>query len=155
MAHGVVVAVEGDIERAVGDGLALLDPGHLRGEAGGERFAAPENADEHDVLRALIALHDLVGDARQRPAHLARVHHLSFRRRHFRLFPSARAKTPPADGEAGGVRFACTRRHPLLGLGTPSGHPWRERRHGVTRKLGSRSLPASPDGSSKGSAIRS
>ena len=70
-----VVAVERDVERAV-DGLAVLERRDRRGQAPRQRNAARVQADEHDVLGAVIALDDLVRDASQRPAEIGGVEDL-------------------------------------------------------------------------------
>src|SRR2546425_6666979 len=64
-AHVEVIPVEGDVERADGQGGAV-DAGDLRGQPLGQRHAAGAQAHEGQVLGAGVALQDLVGDADQR-----------------------------------------------------------------------------------------
>ena len=66
-AHVHVVAVEGDVDLAEGELLAraLLDE---PAEALRDRHAARVDADERDRVEVLVALDDLVRDARERPA---------------------------------------------------------------------------------------
>ncbi len=56
-----VVAVEADVERADRN-LGALDLEDLRGEYLGERRPSGHDADEREVLRALVGLEDLVRD---------------------------------------------------------------------------------------------
>ena len=73
-AEADVVAVEGDVERADRDLTAfeLLDGG---GQAAGDRGPAGVEADEDEVVGAVVALDDLVGDAGVGPAQVAGVEH--------------------------------------------------------------------------------
>ena len=52
--------------------LELLDRGS---EPAGDRETTRVQADEHDALRAVVALHDLVGDAGVRPTEVGGVEH--------------------------------------------------------------------------------
>ena len=60
-AEADVVAVEGDVERADGH-VDVLELGDGVGQAAGDGEAPGVEADEHDVVGAVVALHDLVGD---------------------------------------------------------------------------------------------
>ena len=65
-----VVAVEGDVERA--DRRRRCPRSRLRASASrcGERHAAGLQADQHDVVEAVVALDDLVGHAGDGPLHV-------------------------------------------------------------------------------------
>ena len=73
--QGEVVAVEGDVQRAHGQLRPLLLRDQ-RADALRQRHAPALDADEHQVLRALIALDDLVRDALDGAAHRRLVHDL-------------------------------------------------------------------------------
>ena len=71
--RGEVIAVEADVELAEGhrrafDGLDLLS------EALGEQVAARDDADDGDVVGALVRLEDLMRDARERTLDFVSVH---------------------------------------------------------------------------------
>ena len=68
--HPQVVAVHGHVERADRD-VVPLDGGDPLGDALGERHAAAGDAQQDQVLGALVALEDLVGDAGQGPVDVA------------------------------------------------------------------------------------
>ena len=72
-----VVAVEADVERADLH-LAVLDLCDLVGEQAGDLRAAAHDAHEGDVVHPLVALHDLVRDAREGPVERLLVHDASF-----------------------------------------------------------------------------
>ena len=61
VSNRVIVAIERDVETAVGDG-PLLDPFDRPRKPRRKRLAPAHNADQYDVFRALIPLHDFVGD---------------------------------------------------------------------------------------------
>ena len=67
-----VVAVHRDVERPARDGRAL-DGGDALGDPLGERHAARRDAEQDEVVGALVALEDLVGDAAQCAGDVARV----------------------------------------------------------------------------------
>ena len=67
-----VVAVHRDVERPARHGGAL-DGGDPLGDPLGERDAARRDAEQDEVVGALVALEDLVGDAAQGPGDVARV----------------------------------------------------------------------------------
>ncbi len=69
-----VVAVEGDVERADGELLAL-HPLDLLGQPLGQRQAAGADADQAQVADIRMALEQLAGHAPQDPFHFARVEH--------------------------------------------------------------------------------
>lgn len=54
---------------------AALGAGDELGEAAGERHAAVRDAEQDEVLGAVVALEDLVGDAGQGTADLLRAQH--------------------------------------------------------------------------------
>src|SRR5690606_14232947 len=84
------------------------------GQALGDRHAARVDADEAEVRDALVALHDLVSDALQRPLHLGGAHEgrlegqvgvVYGRVRHVLSFPASRDRlkgssecTAPGEG---------------------------------------------------------
>src|SRR6185436_11894257 len=68
-----VVPVEGDVERADGDGPSF-DPADLGRQATGEIVPAGGDPHQDHGLGALVALDDLVRDAGDGPAHLGLVH---------------------------------------------------------------------------------
>ena len=75
-----IVAVHRDVERAVEVGEVLplgaaLGARDLLGQAAGERHAAMRDSEQDQVLGAVAALEDLVGDARQRPPDLVGAQH--------------------------------------------------------------------------------
>src|SRR5215831_7831764 len=72
-----VVTIEIDIETAYWDwdSFELLNS---LGEPFGQGNAASTNADESQILRAAISLHDLMGQPSQRAFHFGRCHDLSF-----------------------------------------------------------------------------
>ncbi len=61
-ARGDVVAVEADVQGADGHALVLDLADRLR-QAVRQRNAPRAHADKHDVAQAVVAFHDLVGDA--------------------------------------------------------------------------------------------
>ena len=67
-----VVAVHRDVEGADGHGVPL-DRGDPLGEPAGQRDAAGRDAEQDEVVGALVALEDLVGDAGQRPGDVGAV----------------------------------------------------------------------------------
>jgi hypothetical protein len=71
--HPDIVAIEGDIQHADPD-RAPLDPPDLGGQASRQVIAACRDADEHHALGTLVALEDLVRDARDRAPDLGLVH---------------------------------------------------------------------------------
>jgi hypothetical protein len=96
---GKVVAVERDVEAALRHGLRL-ELRDLRGDALGQRHAAAAHADEHEVVGALVALDDLVRDARDDAAESFRVDDLGLLpNRHVHLQLRIR-KRPVASGRA-------------------------------------------------------
>src|SRR5450756_452661 len=62
------------VEAADRDGTAF-QLGQDHGEASRQDISLADDADEHDVLGSPVSLHDLVRDARERPADLVGVHH--------------------------------------------------------------------------------
>ena len=66
-----VVAVHRDVEAAHGD-LGALDLTDEVDEAVGELDAPAGDAEQHEVVGALVVLEDLVRDAAQGPGHVAR-----------------------------------------------------------------------------------
>src|SRR5581483_10096959 len=68
-AHADVVAIEGDVENADRHPGAL-DPLDLRRKTAGKLISARGDPDQHQTLRALVALEDLVRDPGDRPADL-------------------------------------------------------------------------------------
>src|ERR1700737_2742520 len=68
-----IIAMLADVDRTNCDRPAL-QLHQLGGEANREVISLGWNPDQHEVLRAPVPLHDLVGDARQRPADLLGVH---------------------------------------------------------------------------------
>src|SRR5690348_17739819 len=74
LAQVAVVAMATRVDGAGGDGMAL-ELLQLRGEPPREVVAARKDADQHHLAGAVVALDDLVGDARQRSPDLLRVHH--------------------------------------------------------------------------------
>ena len=69
-----VVAVHRDVERADGD-RAALDGGDALGQPAGQRHATGRDAQQDEVVGALVALEDLVGDAGQRPVDVGGLEH--------------------------------------------------------------------------------
>ncbi len=69
-----VVAVEGDVERTDGD-LGAFELTDRVCQAASDGDATGVQADEHDAGTALVAFHDLVGDAHVGPAKGFRVEH--------------------------------------------------------------------------------
>src|SRR5262249_11264965 len=98
-----VVAVEGDVEGT----HRRLDPRgllELAGEAPGEGNAAAPDAHERHLPEVRVALHDLVGDAGERPSHVRGIHQLY-------LWPQRgpahqRATGPPSGTGRSGMRSA-------------------------------------------------
>ncbi len=72
-----VIAVLADVDRTDRDRRAL-QLHQLGREADREVIAFGRNPDKYEVLRSPVALHDLVGDARKRPADLLGVHDRRF-----------------------------------------------------------------------------
>jgi hypothetical protein len=94
-----VVAVERDVEAALWHRLRL-ELRDLRGDALGQRHAAAAHADEHEVVGPLVALDDLVRDARDDAAESLRVDDLGLLpNRHVHLHLRIR-KQPVASGRA-------------------------------------------------------
>src|SRR6185503_11125541 len=61
--HGLqIIAVQRDVERALGDG-GLLAIGDQRDDAGGELHATALDADDHEAFGAVVQLDDLVRHA--------------------------------------------------------------------------------------------
>ena len=56
-----VVAVEGHVEGADGDGGTRLDPGDDLGQPVGQPHPARLEPDDHHAVEAVVALDDLVG----------------------------------------------------------------------------------------------
>ena len=75
--RGQIVAVEGDVQGALGHLDALDLPDGL-GQHAGQGHAAPLDAQQHQVVDALVGLDDLVGHALDGPVHLAGVHDHGF-----------------------------------------------------------------------------
>jgi len=73
--HPDVVPVERDVERA-DEKLHALDALDLAGEPPREVVAPGRDPDQHDALGTVVALEDLVRDARDRPPDLALVQQL-------------------------------------------------------------------------------
>src|SRR4029079_5901797 len=69
-----VVPVTADVQRAAGDDRAL-ELGQLGREPSRELIALGHDPDQDDVARSVVALEDLVRDARERTADLLRIHH--------------------------------------------------------------------------------
>src|SRR4051794_18135652 len=69
----MVVAVEGDVE-PTGLDRPLLELGDQARHPPRDRHAARPDSDQNDVLAAAVALHDLVGHPRERPADLVGGH---------------------------------------------------------------------------------
>ena len=69
-----VVAEEGDVERAHRH-LGALEPVDRGGDPAGDGQAPRVEADEDDVVRAMVALDDLVRDAGVGPAEIVGVEH--------------------------------------------------------------------------------
>ena|SRR5205807_8958772 len=63
-----------DVEAAKGHSR-LLELAENHGQTLGEDVAFADNADDHNIFDAAIALHDLVRDPMQRAADLVGVHH--------------------------------------------------------------------------------
>ena len=112
LAQADVVAVEADVERA-GRDVDALDLGDLLREALRQVDAAGQDPDEHDPGGALVALDDLVSDARQSPSDIARVHHRGLGREGLGQFVASpdgpggrRARKTPAATRA--CRLACS-----------------------------------------------
>ena len=72
-----IVPVEGDVHVAHGAGCAL-ELLHIGGDVLGEGQAPAADAHQQDVVDALVALDDLVGEPGQRPLHRGLVHDLGF-----------------------------------------------------------------------------
>ena len=70
---GEVVTVDADVELAERH-LRALDLLDLLSQALGEQIAARDDADEREVVRALVGLEDLMRDAHQRALDLVCVH---------------------------------------------------------------------------------
>ena len=70
-----IVPVKADVDAADRD-LRALDAADVVAYPLGDRPAAPTDADKHDIVRALIFLYDLMGDAHQRPRERRFVHEL-------------------------------------------------------------------------------
>ncbi len=90
--HRQVVAVERDVERPDRDVDALV-LGDGRGDAAGERHAAPLDADEQQAVGARLLLDDLVGKADRRATDLVGGHDPASGHRSF----------PASQGHAGGL----------------------------------------------------
>ena len=107
-----VVAVEGDVERAHGhrDALEALDRG---GESPRDRQPPRVEADEHDTVGAVVALHDLVGDAGVRAAQVVGVEDGGTEDK--RTAVSGGRVQSRLSGAGGGVHRICLRRS-LTGL---------------------------------------
>ena len=90
-----VIAVEGDVEHAHRH-RGALDALDLGGEPGREVVAAVRDAHEHDVIGALVALDDLVGDAGEGAANVVGVEQ---RARHAGHGPAADTGTPAQGAE--------------------------------------------------------
>src|SRR5450759_1977411 len=67
----------GHVEAADKDAHAF-QLGEDHGQASRQDVSLAYDADEHDVCGSPVPLHDLVCDARQRPADLVRIHHSGF-----------------------------------------------------------------------------
>src|ERR1700682_2694694 len=76
-AEVAVVAVSGHVQ-ASGRHDTALQLGQDHSESPRQDVSLADDADEHDIVRAAIPLHDLVRDARQRAADLFGVHHRCF-----------------------------------------------------------------------------
>src|ERR1700687_4350379 len=72
-----IIAMLADVDRTNCDRTAL-QLHQLGRETNREMISLGWNPDEDEVLRAPVPLHDLVRDARQRPADLLGVHHRRF-----------------------------------------------------------------------------
>ena len=68
-----VVAVERDVEHAARQ-FASLDLRDLRAEPRRDRYAALTDADEHQMLRSMIFLYNLVRDAHEGAANAVLIH---------------------------------------------------------------------------------
>jgi len=119
-----VVAVEGDVERAHGHGHALEALDGL-GQAVGDGDAPGVEADEHDVVGAVVALDDLVGDAGVGPAQRVGVEHLGPTGERSGRAPGHK-KTTPVGGRGVFRLHRITRAHEILRgnlAGSPSRSP--------------------------------
>src|SRR5205807_3017456 len=94
-----VVAVEGDVDAPDGH-LGALDALERLGQAPGQWHAARLQPDQAHTLEAVVALHDLVGDAGDRPPQVLAVHD-----------PGAGNKNAPVRGRCGS--FALSQAVPL------------------------------------------
>ena len=74
LAQVAVVAVLARVERADGDRRCLRAPASLAARRRARWSPLREDADQHEVVGAAVALHDLVRDARERPPDLVGVH---------------------------------------------------------------------------------
>ena len=90
-----VVAVERDVDHAEGWRHAALDLADRLADALGQVHATRADADQRQLLGALVALEDLVRDADERALDGERVHHLPAVGGHRRARDS---KTPPRPG---------------------------------------------------------
>src|SRR3989441_599533 len=90
-----VVAIERDVDHAEGWRHAALDLADRLADALGQVHATRADADQRQLLGALVALEDLVRDADERALDGERVHHLPAVGGHRRARDS---KTPPRPG---------------------------------------------------------
>src|SRR5262245_2575688 len=77
MATPQIIAVEGDIDHAQRHSLSL-DGADLLRQPPGEMNPTRPDTDKHQILTALIAFQNLMGDARQGPVDRHLIHHLGF-----------------------------------------------------------------------------
>jgi len=73
-----VVAVQADVQRTDGD-IDVLDLADARRQPSRQVHAAGQDADEHEVSRAAVALDDLVGDAAKGAVDVGRLENDGFR----------------------------------------------------------------------------
>src|SRR5262249_22214159 len=92
-----IVAVQGDIDDA-GRYVRMLDLADLRLQALGDVDATRTNADERQLVRALVALEDLVRNPGERPIDGLCVHHDAFVARHVgkKKLPRGRGSLTPS-----------------------------------------------------------
>ena len=72
-----VVAIEADVQASQGR-LLTFDFGDLVGQTLGQNVAAGDDAHEHNFMRAVVRLQNLVRDARKRSLDLGLIHHDRF-----------------------------------------------------------------------------